>query len=127
MPIFDITLSTPLPSARTRLRAAAAGSATVGSRPAVNSSSTVSIARYGLIAPAPYPISSAAWCTSRQSPVSTTRPTLVRSRSRTRWWCTAAVSSSDGIGACRASLPRSVSSTIRAPPPIAATTSARTR
>ena len=39
------------------------------------------------------------WCTSRASPVSTTRPTLVRLRSRTRWWCTAATASSDGIGA----------------------------
>ena len=39
------------------------------------------------------------WWTSRASPVSTTRPTCVRVRSRTRWWWTAAVSSSDGIGA----------------------------
>ena len=39
-------------------------------------SSIDSNARYGLIAPAPYPMSSAMWCTSRASPDSTTRPTL---------------------------------------------------
>ena len=39
------------------------------------------------------------WCTSRASPVSTTSPTCVRVFSRMRWWCTAEVSSSDGIGA----------------------------
>ena len=55
------------------------------------------------------------WCTSRASPHSTTRPTLVRLRSRTRWWCTAAVSSRLGIGACSSSLLRSLSTMIRAP------------
>ena len=44
-------------------------------------------------------MSSAMWWTSRASPVSITRPTWVRVFSRTRWWWTAAVSSSDGIGA----------------------------
>ena len=39
------------------------------------------------------------WCASRASPVSTTRPTRVRVFSRIRWWWTAPVSSSDGIGA----------------------------
>ena len=37
-------------------------------------SSTDSNARYGLIAPAPYPMSSAMWCTSRASPASTIKP-----------------------------------------------------
>ncbi len=39
------------------------------------------------------------WCTSRASPASTTRPTIVRVFSRMRWWCTAEVSNNDGIGA----------------------------
>ena len=39
------------------------------------------------------------WCTSRASPDSTTSATLVRDFCRTRCWCTAEVSSSDGIGA----------------------------
>ena len=42
------------------------------------------------------------WCTSRASPHSTTRPTRVRDFSRTRCSWTAAVSSSDGMGAMRA-------------------------
>ena len=42
------------------------------------------------------------WCTSRASPASTTSPTRVRDFSRTRCSCTAAVSSSDGMGAMRA-------------------------
>ena len=45
------------------------------------------------------PSSRQKWCTSRASPVSTMRPTWVRVFSRIRWWCTAAVNSSDGIGA----------------------------
>ena len=75
---------------------------------------------YGLIAAAPKPISAAMWCTSRASPVSTTRPTLVRLRSRTRWWCTAETASSDGIGASFSSDSRSDRMMIRAPSAIAA-------
>jgi len=44
-------------------------------------------------------MSSATWWTSRTSPASTTSATLVRVAERRRWWCTAEVSSSDGIGA----------------------------
>ncbi len=44
-------------------------------------------------------MSSAKWWTSLASPDSTTRPTWVLVFSRTRWWCTAAVSKSEGIGA----------------------------
>ncbi len=44
------------------------------------------------------PMSRAMWCTSRASPVSTTRPTRVRDFSRIRCSCTAAASSSDGMG-----------------------------
>ena len=54
------------------------------------------------MAPAPKPSSRAKWCTSRASPVSTTRPTWVRVFSRIRWWWTAEVSSSDGMGASSA-------------------------
>jgi len=51
------------------------------------------------MAAAPYPMSSAMWATSRASPVSQTIPQLVRSASRTRWWCTAPVARSMGTGA----------------------------
>jgi hypothetical protein len=44
-------------------------------------------------------MSSAMWWHSRASPDSTISPARVRVRSRIRWWCTAPVSSSDGIGA----------------------------
>ena len=44
-------------------------------------------------------------------------------RSRTRWWCTAPVSSSDGIGALSASTPRLDSTISRAPSSIASETS----
>ena len=54
-------------------------------------------------------------------------PTLVRVRSRIRWWCTALVSSSDGIGAISASLSRSESTISRAPAAIASLTSRRIR
>ncbi len=72
------------------------------------------------------------WCASRASAHSTTSPTLVRVRSLIRWWCTAPQSSSDGTGASAGSTepagsaaPRSDSTTIRAPPSIAAVTSAQ--
>ena len=45
--------------------------------------------------------------------------------SRTRWWCTAPVSSSDGIGASSAVAWRSDSTMMRAPPAIASETSAQ--
>ena len=86
-------------------------------------SSTVSIARYGLTAAAPYPMSSATWWTSRTSPASMTSPTWVRVFSRTRWWWTAAVSSSDGIGARSALEWRSESTMMRAPSAMARDTS----
>ena len=66
------------------------------------------------------------WCTSRASPDSTTSPTLVRLRSRTRWWCTAETASSDGIGAIFSSDSRSDRMMIRAPSAIAAEVCART-
>ena len=83
------------------------------------------MARYGFTAAAPYPISSATWWTSRTSPASTIRPTWVRVFSRTRWWWTAAVISSDGIGAFSARACRSESTMIRAPSEIAADTSSQ--
>ena len=49
----------------------------------------------------------------------------MRCFSRIRWWCTAAVSSSDGIGAYTSSLLRSLSTTMRAPSAIALLTSVR--
>ena len=64
------------------------------------------------------------WCTSRASPASAMSPTRVRVRSLTRCWCTAPVSSSDGIGAQSASTPRLDSTISRAPSSIAAETSA---
>ena len=66
------------------------------------------------------------WWTSRASPDSTTRPTWVRVLSRTRWWWTAATSSSDGIGASVAVELRSESTITSAPPAMAALTWART-
>ena len=58
MPIFDMIFSTPLPSALIRFLTAFSGVMPV-TRPLRTSCSAVSIARYGLIADAPYPISSA--------------------------------------------------------------------
>ncbi len=52
MPILDMTLSTPLPSALIRLRIAFSGVRSP-SAPAAARSSTLSIARYGLTAAAP--------------------------------------------------------------------------
>jgi hypothetical protein len=49
----------------------------------------------------------------------------VRVFSRMRWWCTAEVSSSDGIGARSRSESRSDSTTNRAPLAIAVDTSAK--
>ena len=66
------------------------------------------------------------WCTSRASPHSTTRPTWVRVFSRMRWWCTAAVSSSDGMGASSSDELRSESTMILAPSAMASVTLART-
>ncbi len=63
------------------------------------------------------------WCTSRASPHSTSSPTIVRCLVRTRWWCTAAVSRSEGIGASTSSALRSESTMTRAPSSIAADTS----
>ena len=74
-PILDMTLSTPLPSALTRLRMAFSGVSPVMT-PRRTRSSTLSMARYGLTAAAPYPMSSATWCTSRTSPASTSKPDL---------------------------------------------------
>ena len=67
------------------------------------------------------------WCTSRASPVSMTRPTWVRWPVRTRCWCTAEVSSSDGIGAWSASQSRSDRIRMRAPASMACEHSRRTR
>ena len=44
-------------------------------------------------------MSTATWWTSRTSPASMTSEVLVRLALLSRWWCTAEVSSSDGIGA----------------------------
>ena len=84
-PILDMILSSPLPSALIRLAAALAADR-FSSSPRRTMSCTDSSARYGLTAAAPYPMSSAMWWASRASPHSTTRPTLVRVRSRIRWW-----------------------------------------
>ena len=62
------------------------------------------------------------WCTSRASPASTTSPTRVRVRSRTRCWWTAPVSSSEGIGAKSFVTPRWESTISRAPSSIASDT-----
>ena len=71
-------------------------------------------------------MSSATWCTSRTSPASTIEADLrARPSARTRWWCTAEVSSSDGIGARSASESRSESTTKRSPSAIAGETSAQ--
>ncbi len=124
MPILLITLRTPLPSAFTRLRTAFSGAMSV-MMPRRTRSSTDSIARYGLTAAAPYPMSRATWWTSRTSPASTMSPAMVRSFWRTRWWCTAEVSSSDGIGALSASESRSDSTMKRLPSAMCAETSAQ--
>ena len=78
-----------------------------------------------MTAAAPWPISRATWCTSRTSPASTTRPTLVRVFSLIRWWWTALVSSSEGIGAMSAVEWRSDTTMMWAPSAIAAETSAQ--
>jgi len=83
-PILDMILSRPLPSALIRL-AAALGADRFSSSPRRTMSCTDCSARYGLTAAAPYPMSSATWWASRASAHSTTRPTLVRVRSRIRW------------------------------------------
>ena len=62
------------------------------------------------------------WCTSRASPDSTTSPTRVRVRSRTRWWWTAETRSSDGIGASSVVELRSESTMTLAPSSMAAET-----
>jgi len=77
------------------------------------------------MAPAPKPTSSAMWCTSRASPLSIMRPTLVLCLVRMRWWCTALVVRSDGIGANTSSLFRSESTTIRTPSSMAVLISAQ--
>ncbi|CAM5722263.1 hypothetical protein STENM223S_03440 [Streptomyces tendae] len=104
---------------------ACSGSAPGGKVPARTRSSTDSIARYGLTAAAPKPMSRATWWTSRTSPASTSRPTSVRCLVRMRWWWTAAVSSSEGIGACSASEWRSDRTMSRAPFSMAASASAQ--
>ncbi len=70
-------------------------------------SCSVSNARYGLIALAPYPISNAKCITSRGSPLSIINATWVRVLSRTSWLCTAAIASRLGIGAIVSFTPRS--------------------
>ncbi|OPZ51967.1 MAG: hypothetical protein BWY91_02511 [bacterium ADurb.BinA028] len=95
------------------------------SAPLRTMSSTDSIARYGLTAAAPKPMSRATWWTSRTSPASMSRPTWVRVFSRSKWWWTAEVSNSDGIGARSALESRSESTTKRTPREIAAETSAK--
>ena len=82
-------------------------------------SARVSNARYGLTAPAPYPMSNAKCATSRGSPDSTRIPTLVRVPSLIRWWCTPAVASKLGIGAFFESTPRSERIRIEQPSSIA--------
>ena len=67
------------------------------------------------------------WWTSRASPDSTTSATLVRVFCRTRCWCTAEVSSRDGIGARSAVECRSDSMITRAPAAIASSASGRHR
>jgi hypothetical protein len=84
MPIFDMIFRTPLPSPLMRFRVAFSGVTPV-SMPLRTSSSQDSMARYGLTADAPYPMSSAMWCTSRTSPASTTMPTFMRVCRRMRW------------------------------------------
>ena len=101
MPIFDMIFSTPLVLPLTKLRTALCLVMPVITPWSIRSS-IVSKARYGLMAAAPKPRSSAMWCTSRASPHSTMRPTWVRVFSRIRWWWTAEVRSSDGIGASSA-------------------------
>ena len=89
-------------------------------------SSMDSKARYGLMAAAPNPLSSAMWWTSRASPDSMTSPTRVRVLLRTRWWWTAATSSSEGIGASVAVELRSDSTITSAPLAMASVTWVRT-
>ena len=83
------------------------------------------MARYGFTAAAPYPMRSATWCTSRTSPASTTSEIRVRVPWRSRWWCTALVSSSDGIGASSESESRSDSTTCVTPAAMSASTWAK--
>ena len=98
MPILDMIFSTPLPRPLIRFCTAWA-SVTPGRWPLRTSSSQLSIARYGFTAEAPNPMSTATWWTSRTSPASTSSEILVRLALLSRWWCTALVSSSVGIGA----------------------------
>ena len=123
-PIFDITFKTPLPKDLIKFLTAFSGVIPVIT-PWRTRSSALSIARYGFTAAAPKPINNATWWTSRTSPDSTTKPTLVRLFSRIKWWCTAAVNNKDGIGAFSASPSRSDKTIILAPSLIAFDTSAR--
>ena len=100
MPILLMTLSRPFFSGLDVLRARLAGVGIAGKHLVAAHAAMVSNARYGLTAPAPKPMSSARWATSRGSPVSTTRPTRTRLPSRIRWWCTAAVARRLGMAAC---------------------------
>ena len=76
-PILDMIFSRPLPRALSRF-ASAFFSETFSMTPRRTRSRTDSMARYGLTAAAPYPISRATWWHSRTSPASTTRPARVR-------------------------------------------------
>ena len=131
-PILDMIFSRPLFRALIRLPAALS-SATPSSTPRRAMFWTVSTARYGSTAEAPKPMSRAMWWHSRASPDSTIRPTRVRVFSRIRWWWMAPVSSSEGIGASSgsgavgsplAAMPRSDSTSRRAPFRIASEASA---
>ncbi len=125
MPIFDITFTMPLDAALMKFFWAWRGVTPV-SWPEAIMSSMLSNARYGLMAAAPNPFSSAMWWTSRASPDSTTRPTRVRALVRTRWWWTAATSSSEGMGASSDVELRSDRTITSAPSSMAAPTWART-
>src|ERR1700686_138135 len=50
---------------------------------------------------APNPMRVAKWCTSRGSPDSRMMPARNLVPSRTRWWCTEATASSEGMGAIK--------------------------
>src|ERR1035441_2419568 len=97
-------LSRPLPSALIRL-SAAFFAVMFSSTPRLTMSWTVSSARYGFTAAAPYPMSSAMWWHSRASPASTISPAWGRGRSLIRWGGTAPGGSSDGGGARAGAVP----------------------